>query len=203
MCTLEVTNIYKLKFRILPIFKAEGETVPHLKGGRRAAGVFKLNNLNSKKYLDFKLWSMLIDIVYYGYHRIDEGKILFNEITSKLNKLTRPLLQDERHNRIENIEEDKSKTVQEFEKKLTNLFNISSPYDIIGGVRFVKGSNKLVSNSVTIKCLNVTNKQISYYTSITECAKELNIDRSTIKKYLISGQPYNNYYFFFNRIAQR
>ena len=85
----------------------------------------------------------------------------------------------------------------EFKDKLVCLFAIPSPYIIKNSVRFLRGSNSLVSEKRDIYCINVLTNEIIKFSSLTECGKALGIDRSTIKKYLISGQIYNNYRFTF------
>lgn len=58
---LDITNIHILKNKILPFFSKKGI-------------------LKSKKLKDFKDWSILIDIYYFGYHLLPEGKILIDDI---------------------------------------------------------------------------------------------------------------------------
>ena len=85
----------------------------------------------------------------------------------------------------------------EFKDKLSCLFAIPSPYIIKNSVRFLRGSNSLVSEKRDIYCINVLTNEILKFSSLTACEKSLAINRSTIKKYLISGQIYNNYRFTF------
>jgi len=46
--------------------------------------------LKSKKFKDFKDWSILIDIYYLGYHLLPEGKLLINEIKKGWNNFRLP-----------------------------------------------------------------------------------------------------------------
>ena len=85
----------------------------------------------------------------------------------------------------------------EFKIKLSYLFNIPSPYIIKDGIRFLRGSNSLVSEKRNIYCINVLTNNILKFSSLTDCGKALSINRSTIKNYLISGQIYKNYRFTF------
>lgn len=73
VCVLEITNINKLKNIIIPIFNINKKE-------------FQL--LNSKKNIDFKLWSILVNIIYFESHKIEEGIFLINKIKNNLNKLT-------------------------------------------------------------------------------------------------------------------
>jgi hypothetical protein len=68
MITLEYTNIHFLKNVIIPIFSNNFCN-------------FKI--LNSKKIKDFYDWIILVNIYYYGYHRLPEGISLINQIKSQ------------------------------------------------------------------------------------------------------------------------
>lgn len=85
----------------------------------------------------------------------------------------------------------------EFEIKLKDLLSLPTLYEIKHGVRFLRGTNKLVSERLHILCFDRNYKKLSF-SSISECSKALNIDRSTIKKYLITGKFFNNYKFILN-----
>ena len=77
---------------------------------------------------------------------------------------------------------------------MINLFLIPSPYEIKNGIRFIRGTNNFVSESLKIITIdNLNNKSI--FSSITECSNALNIERSKIKNCLISGEVYNKYKF--------
>lgn len=170
MCVLEITNISKIKNIIIPIISKQKNE-------------FQL--LNSKKIIDFKLWSMLVNIIYFGYHRIEEGIILINKIKQNLNKLTT--------NNAIFIKEE----IIIFELEFKNLFNLPSPYEIKNNIRFLRDTNNLVSEKVEILCINQYNNINLKFSSISECSKTLKIDRSTIKKYLLTGKSYKNYKFNF------
>jgi hypothetical protein len=64
--SLDITNIQILKNKIVPIFSKSGI-------------------LKSKKLKDFNDWSIIVDIYYYGYHLIPEGKALITEIKNQWN----------------------------------------------------------------------------------------------------------------------
>jgi cytochrome c oxidase subunit 3 len=65
--SLDITDIHILKNKIVPIFSSfNGNSI-----------------LKSKKLKDFKDWSIVIDIYYFGYHLIPEGKILITEIKNR------------------------------------------------------------------------------------------------------------------------
>lgn len=128
---------------------------------------------------------MLVNIIYFGYHRIEEGIILINKIKQNLNKLTT--------NNAIFIKEE----IIIFELEFKNLFNLPSPYEIKNNIRFLRDTNNLVSEKVEILCINQYNNINLKFSSISECSKTLKIDRSTIKKYLLTGKSYKNYKFNF------
>jgi NUMOD1 domain len=92
--------------------------------------------------------------------------------------------------------QDKVNLDVKFENKLKNLYFLPAPYEIKNGVRFIRGTNNLVSEKLKIISIdNLNNKSI--FSSITECSKSLKIDRTKIKKCLLTGETYNNYKFIF------
>jgi LAGLIDADG DNA endonuclease family protein/NUMOD1 domain-containing protein len=169
VCVLEITNINTLKNIVVPIF-TKNDT--------------EFQVLNSKKSKDFKLWSMLLDIIFMGYHKIEEGISLINEIKLHLNKLTTGKKNLVKYEYID------------FEIKMKNLLSLPSPYELKNGIRFIRGTNIFVSNNVKILCVDANNSKQTF-SSITECSKNLKIDRKTIKKYLLNGEKYNNYQFIY------
>lgn len=73
---------------------------------------------------------------------------------------------------------------------------IPSPYEVKNGIRYIRGTNKLVSESLNIVCIdNTNNKIVATYSSISECSNSLKINRATIKKYILTGKAYKNYKF--------
>jgi hypothetical protein len=84
---LEIKNIHVLKNVIIPFYLNHASSF-----AIKIAAKPEINNYNSnlkilqtKKYLDFCDWSILVYIYYYGYHRLPEGNNLINEIKSKMN----------------------------------------------------------------------------------------------------------------------
>ncbi|HMG15626.1 MAG TPA: cytochrome c oxidase subunit 3 [Saprospiraceae bacterium] len=168
--SLDITNIQILKNKIVPIFSKSGI-------------------LKSKKLKDFNDWSIIVDIYYYGYHLIPEGKALITEIKNQWNNFR---LSTSFVNKKNNL--TISSTSLTFDEKLKNLFLIPSPYEIKNGIRFIRGTNNFVSESLKIIAFdNFNNKSI--YSSITECSNALNIDRSKIKNCILTGEVYKNYKF--------
>ena len=137
--------------------------------------------LKSKKLKDFKDWCLIANIIFYGYHRIPEGIDLINKIIIQLN-----------NNR--NIEENNNEV--EFKEKIKNLFLIDSPYEIKNGIRFYRDTDKFVSENLKILTIdNLNNKLI--FSSLSDCSRTLQINRTKIKKCLLTGEKHNNYKFIF------
>ena len=84
-----------------------------------------------------------------------------------------------------------------YEDKVKTLFDLSSPYEIKNGIRFLRGTDKFVSELVKVICIDKDNNKLEFV-SISECSRVLKIDRQTIKKYLLSGLSNGKYKFFFS-----
>jgi len=87
-------------------------------------------------------------------------------------------------------------SILNFEDKFKTLFLLSSPYDIKNGIRFIKGTNNLVSEGLKIIVIDNLNNE-SIFSSINECSIAINIERSKIKHCLLTGEIYKNYKFKF------
>ncbi|CAL1705858.1 unnamed protein product [Somion occarium] len=170
-CVLEIINIHILHNVIIPIFsvKCEGFQI-----------------LQSKKLKDFNDWFIVVKIYYNGYHILAEGISLINDIKSNWNNF-----------RLSTNKIKSNIDPFELENKLNYLFSLPAPYEIKNGVRLLRGTNNFVSEKLPILCLDQTNNKLNF-SSITECSKALKIDRSTIKKYLITGEFYKSYKFIPN-----
>jgi cytochrome c oxidase subunit 3 len=143
--------------------------------------------LKSLKSKDFLLWLKLIDIYYKGYHTIYEGNFLFNAIKLHINIY--------RMTTNTNLLINKQGiSLYEIEKLLSKLYLIDSPYVIKQGVRYYRNTDKLVSEATNLIVTDRNNDRI-VYSSISDCAKNLNIGRNKIKQCLISGEVYKGYKF--------
>lgn len=180
MVILEFNDIHVLKNVILPIFSKND---------------CNFTILQSKKLKDFLDWSIIVNIYYLGYHLLPEGISLINEIKNNWNNFrlstNKSRLEKENTNTLFS---NFNQTEVEIKNKLTSLFLIPAPYEIKNGVRYLKDTNKLVSEKVKIISIDKFNKK-SIYSSITECSKALQIDRSKIKNCILTGKTYNNYNF--------
>lgn len=70
---LDITDIHVLKNKIRPLFSltAKHPSGPSGRGEHQVEDI-----LRSKKIKDFKDWCIIIDIYYFGYHLLSEGKSL-------------------------------------------------------------------------------------------------------------------------------
>ena len=180
MVSIEFNNIHFLKNVIIPLFSSPA--LSEVKDKQN-----KFNILNSKKEKDFHLWSILVNIYYYGYQNISEGASLINIITTHLNRVST----NKKSSKF--ISTDLNLTRLDFIKKYELLSKIPSPYTIKNGIRFYRNTEKLVSDKIKIVacCMDDASKNEIIFTSISECSRILQIDRYIIKKYLVNGEIYN------------
>ena len=66
------------------------------------------------------------------------------------------------------------KPSHDLESKILKWFNIPSPYEEKNGVRYLRGSDKLVSSSVKIVATDSGGNK-SYFSSHTECSNHLGV----------------------------
>nr|QDG01226.1 LAGLIDADG endonuclease [Scytalidium sp.] len=139
----------------------------------------------TKKSLDFVDWSNIVKIYYYGYHTLSEGIELINLIKSQMNNY--------RLSSNSAIKIDQNIILE----KLNYIFSLPSPYEIKNNIRFIRGTDKLVSEKLNIIVEDI-NGNIQYFNSIWDCSLQINISRKIIKNCLITGRPYKDYTFKFD-----
>jgi hypothetical protein len=71
-------------------------------------------------------------------------------------------------------------------EKLNYLLSLPSPYEIKNSIRFLRGTDKLVSEKLNIT-VEDTKGNIQYFNSIIDCSLKINISRKIIKNCLITG----------------
>jgi len=176
---LDITDILHLKNVIIPLYSTIASSYD-------TNLVIEKSLLKTKKFKDFRDWSFVVLAYYYGYHLIDEGQIFITEIKNSWNnfRLTTHYLNN------------KENTAINFETKFKILLLIPSPYEIKNGIRFIRNTNKLVSEGLKIIAIDNFNNE-SIFLSITECSLALKLDRAKIKHCLITGETYKNYKFKF------
>ena len=87
----------------------------------------------------------MVDLYYLGYHLIPEEKLLIIEIKNRWNNFRLSTYNFNKQNTLGEAVNSLSKDKLSFENRLKNLFLIPSPYEIKNGLRFIRGTNKLVS----------------------------------------------------------
>lgn len=144
-----------------------------------------IDSMLTKKSLDFSDWSIIVKIYYYGYHNLPEGIELINLIKSQMNNY--------RLSSNSSVKFDNSIILEKF----NYLFFLPSPYEIKNNIRFIRGTDNLVSEKLNIIVEDAKgNKQ--YFYSMVECSKQMNISRKKIKNCLITGISYKDYIFKFD-----
>jgi hypothetical protein len=112
-------------------------------------------------------------------HRLAEGITLINEIKSHMNNFRLSTY-------AQITKEMLNKQEQSIESKMSYLYSLPSPYEIKNGVRYLRGSNNLVSEKLKIIVID-ENYNRFYYSSISECSRHLNIGRTNIKNCILSA----------------
>jgi LAGLIDADG endonuclease len=156
--------------------------------------VSKYNNKNSdlfsfktKKYYDFKDWSIIVNLYYLGYHLLPEGKSLIIKIKSGMNNYR--LSTNTSLNNEENFEN--------LEIEINKVFALAFPYEIKNGIRLYSGTNKWVSDKISIIVIDNLGNEL-YFDSLTNCSLSLKISRSKIKDSIVKGIIYKNFLFKLN-----
>lgn len=197
---LEFNVIYVLKSLIIPLFSRHLFHI-NLDGGASfpfTGDILEINPisfleskdfsvLQTKKLKDFCGWSIIVIIVFYGYHRLPEGIAIINELKKRMNnfRLTTNFNAAKLENNIS------------ITSKLLNLLTIPAPYEIKDGTasaRYLRGTDKLVSEKLGIIVLD-ENGITTNYVSLSECSKALGFGRTIIKNCLLTGNTHKGYQF--------
>ena len=141
----------------------------------------------SKKYLDFCDWSIIVNICFYGYHNLSEGLDLIYDIKSGMNNFRLST----------SIGSQKIKNRFSLNNKISYLFSLPAPYIYKDGLRYLNGTNKLVSENLKLIAIDQYDNKF-YYSSLINCSKALKIGRKKIKECLISNKFYKGYKFIYD-----
>lgn len=135
---------------------------------------------------------------YYGYHILPQGISIINDIKICMNSFT--LTNSSKFNPCHNI----SDNILAINRKLRNISILPTPYEIKGGIRYLRGTNNLVSGEKSgLIAINEDGNK-GHYTSITECSLALGFGRRTIKNCLSSsskkktGNTHKSYRFVYD-----
>jgi LAGLIDADG endonuclease len=143
------------------------------------------------KFLDFKDWTIITKLQFFGYHLLPQGQYLIKLIKSRINNFR--LTTNDKFNGNLIIPQN----------LFNNVFSLTAPYLDYGTFRVRKGVNgKLGIVYQTKYSITVTNlnKRMSY-TSFISCATELKITRAKIVNCLINKISYKGYTFSINSIV--
>ena len=207
MVVLEINNIQVLKNLILPFFSLCPQRAllrwgihfvskNHSKLSLSLALPKREDRiLQSKKFKDFCDWSILVNIYFYGYHRLPEAIPLINDIKARMNNFRLSTNKSGGVAWAEGLAFDNS--VSSLDSKITYLFSLPAPYEIKNGVRYLAGTNKLVSERLRILAIDVNGNKFSY-SSISECNRALEIGRAIIKDCILTGKTYKGYKFIYD-----
>jgi cytochrome c oxidase subunit 3 len=144
-----------------------------------------LFSFKTKKYYDFKDWSIIVNLYYLGYHLLPEGKSLILKLKSRMNN----------YRLSTNL--NKEKKLENLDIEINKLFAMEAPYEIKNGIRLYTGTNKWVSDSIKIIAIDNFKNEL-FFDSITQCSLSLKISRSKIKKCIVEGKLYKNFSFKLN-----
>ncbi len=141
----------------------------------------------TKKLLDFKDWSIIINLYYLGYHLLPNGKTLIYKIKSRMNN----------YRLSTNTIKNNAVKIENLETEIKDVFSMSAPYEIKNGIRLYSGTNKWVSDSIKLKVIDNLGNEL-YFDSISKCSLSLNISRSKIKDCIVKGKIYKKFSFNLN-----
>ena len=139
-----------------------------------------------------------------GYHLLPQGKLIINQIKSSWNnkrlttyiKSSNAIPSENLNVKLNNNKPDNLDG--QINKALQALYLVPSPYEIRNGVRFIRGTDNLAryaTQKLKIKVINGFLNKEYFFSSISECGKILELDRTKIKKSILTGEPYKNYKF--------
>ena len=128
-------------------------------------------------------------IVFYGYNRLPQGISIIKEIKNRMNNFR--LTTNSKFNLV------KPENFVSINTRVKDLFAIPAPYDIKDGIRYLRGTNKLVYEKLSVIAIDKIGKK-HYYTSISECSKALGFGRRTIKNCLLTSKIHKSYQFIYN-----
>lgn len=129
---------------------------------------FNSLSFHTKKALDYKYWSIIVQICFSGKHLTEQGISLVSDLSSRMNNSR---LTTNKNYKLVEISEDRIKYV------------ISSPpvYEYIDGDRYKASGQKVpVRGQVTL--IDQEGKE-QVFNSLVECGHFLNVDRKRIARY--------------------
>lgn len=198
---LEFNQMYVLKTLIIPLFyrylfhNGEKENFLFLSINQiKPISFLEDNNfsiLQTKKLQDFCYWSIIVNIVFYGYHKLPQAISIINEIKGYMNKFRLTT-----YSKSNTCDKESKKNIS-LNSKILDLISLPSPYVIKGVNRYLREINKLVSEKLGVIAIDEQgNKQ--NYINISKCSKALGFEKLTIKNCLLAGNTHKGYQFVYN-----
>jgi hypothetical protein len=136
------------------------------------------------KHLEFKAWSFIATLQYFGYHKLSEGENLINFIKCIID-----------YSRF-SIGIYYKLFLFLYKDKIEHVLSLTPPYKDFGTFRLDTRTGKLVTQKrLILIATHLENNTKIKYSKLSDCAKELNISIKNIKNCLITKTSYNNYYF--------
>lgn len=96
-----------------------------------------------------------------------------------------------------NLKLENPESLASFNLKVSNLFSLPAPYVIKDGVRYIRGTNNLISSKLGIIAIDECGNKEKYM-CISECSRALGFGRLTIKNCLLKGNIHKGYQFVYN-----
>lgn len=150
-------------------------------------------NFQSKKALDFQDFKYITTLIYQGKHLIPEIKSFILQLSNTMNNF-RLSTHNNNLNKLLPIINEKNA-----DNKVTILSNLKNKY-LIQSPLYVKNNEGQIINNETKEIIRdtyvieviKTDKTISIYPTVTNCALAFGITRQTIYDKIISGKSLNN-----------
>ena len=192
---LEFNQITVLKTIIIPLFSKFFSEEKYFSINNENFFISFLENnnfsiLQTKKLQDFYYWSIIVTIVFYGYHTLPKGKSIINEIKYCMNSFR--LTTNLNPNSCET-----SDKVISINSKLLDIISLPTPYIVKGTNRYLRGTSKLISEKLSLIAIDKDGNKKTFF-SINKCSKSLNFGRLTIKNCLLTGNTHKGYKFIYN-----
>lgn len=142
------------------------------------------SNWYTKKYLDFKDWTIIAKLQYLGFHTLVEGQNLISLIKSRMNNFRLST----------NIKFNGNLFIPQL--VFNKVFSLPNPYLDYGTFRIKANSFNIVQqNGFSLVVTNLNSNQKKTYSKLSDCIKELKINKIQIINCLTNKTSYQGYTF--------
>jgi hypothetical protein len=94
---------------------------------------------------------------------------------------------------------NKNSEILNLNEEISSVFAISSPYEIKNDIRLYSGTDKWVSETLSITVIDNSGNKL-YFEGLSKCSEVFNISKAKIKSCIINGNFYKGYIFKINYI---